>query len=131
MALLKRAIDELATAHLVENINDYLHDNLTASEQRILLIKWIEQAWEEVAANKDMVIRGFKKCRVFVAIDGSEHNEIHIKDLEDYDVESDDDPFVSSEDGSESDCSSDICSSSDDGTIVLSSESDDNSQALP
>ena len=51
-----------------------------------------------------MVIRGFKKCGVAVAIDGSEDNEIHIKDLEDYDVESDDDdPFVSSEseDGSE------------------------------
>jgi len=81
-----------------------------------------------------MVIRGFKKCGVSAATDGSEDNKIHIKDLEDYDVESnDDDPFVSSEseDGSERDCSSDIHSSSDDGTIVLSSESDDDSQVLP
>jgi len=123
----KRAIDELATAHLEEIINDYLHGNFTASERRIPLTKWIGQAWEQVAADKDMVIRGFKKCGVSVTIDGPEGNKIHIKDLKDYDVESDDDPFVSSEleDGSESDCSSYIHSSSDDGTIVLSSESDD------
>jgi len=100
----KRAIDELATAHLEKNINDYLHGNFTASERRILLTKWIGQVWEQVAANKDMVIRGFKKCAVSVTIDGSEDNEIHIKDLEDYDVKNDDDdPFVSSEskDGNE------------------------------
>ena len=130
----KWAIDELATAHLEENINDYLHGNFTASERRILLTKWIGQAWEQVSSNKDMVIRGFKKCGVSVAIDGSEDNELHIKDLKDYDIESDDDdPFVSSEseDGSESDCSSDIHSSSDDGTNVLSSESDNDSQVLP
>lgn len=51
-------IDELATAQLEENINDYLHGNFAASEQRILLTKWIGQAWEAVAANKDMVIIG-------------------------------------------------------------------------
>ena len=40
----KRAIDELATAHLEENIDKYLNGNFTASEQRILLTKWIGQA---------------------------------------------------------------------------------------
>jgi len=34
----KWAIDELATAHLEENINKYLHSNFTAIEQRILTI---------------------------------------------------------------------------------------------
>ena len=97
------------------------------------------------------MIRGFNKCGVSVAIDGSEDNEIHIKDLEDYDVDSDgDDPFVStesedgdsksdndpfvsseSEDGSETDCSIDNHSSGDGDTIVISSESgDDNSQTI-
>ena len=130
----KKAVDELATTHMEANVSDYLHGNFTASERRILLTKWIGEAWEKVAANKDMVIRGFKKCGVSVAINGSEDNEINIKDLEDYEVESDDDdPFVSSEseDGSESDRSSDTCSS-DDYTIVLSSESDDDdSQTFP
>jgi len=87
----KQAIDGLATVHLEENIDKYLHGNFTASEWRILPNKWIGQAWNEVAANKDMVIRGFKKCRVSVVIDGPEDNEIHIKDLEDYGIESDED----------------------------------------
>ena len=58
----------------------------------------VGQALKEVAA-KRYGDQGFKKCGVSVAIiDGSEDNEINIKDLEDYEVESDDDddPFVSS-----------------------------------
>jgi len=76
----KRAIDNFVAAHLEENINDYLQGNFTASEWRILLIKWIGKTWEEVAANKNMT-RGFKKCGVSVE---SEDNEIRIKDLQDY-----------------------------------------------
>ena len=46
-----------------------------------------------------MVIRGFRKCEISIAIDGSEDNEINIKDLENYKVESDDDdPFATSDD---------------------------------
>jgi len=95
------------------HVSDYLHANFIASQRRILFTKWIGQGWEEVSAKKDMVVRGFKKCGICgisVAIDGSEDNEIHIKDLEGYKVESDDDddPFVS-----KNDCSSDTCSSND------------------
>ena len=88
-----------------------------------------------MAANKDMVTRGFKKCGVSIAIDGSEENEIHMKDLKDYDFESDDNKSIcvssESNDSSESDCSSDIHNSIDDCTIALFSEFVDNSQALP
>ena len=46
-----------------------------------------------------MVIRGFQKCGISIAIDGSEDDEINIKDLENYKVESDDDdPFATSDD---------------------------------
>ena len=95
----KRAVDTIATSHVEAHVDDYLHGNFTASERRILLTKWIGQAWEEVSANKDMVIRGFWKCGISIAIDGSEDNEINIKDLENYEIESDDDdPFATSDD---------------------------------
>ena len=91
----KQAVNKLATTHMEAHVNDYLQGTFTESKRRILLTKWIGQAWEEVVAKKDMVIRGFKKCRVSVAIDGSEDGEINIKELENYEVESDDDdPFV-------------------------------------
>ena len=38
-----------------------------------------------------MVIRGFRKCGISVAIDSSEDDEINIKGLEGYQVESDED----------------------------------------
>ena len=44
----KWAVDTIATSHMEAHVNDYLHGNFTASERRILLTKWIGQAWEEV-----------------------------------------------------------------------------------
>ena len=84
-------------------INDYLHGNFTAGEWRILLTKWIGQAWEEVSTNKDVVVRGFKKCGISVAINGAEDDEINIEGLENFKVESDDDdPFATSDDSNSS-----------------------------
>jgi len=80
----KQAVDAIAMSHMEVHVNDYLHGKFTASKHRILLTKWIGQAWEEVSANKDMVITGFKKCGISVAIDGSEDYEINIKVLKDY-----------------------------------------------
>ena len=113
------------------HINDYLHGNFTASEQRILLTKWIGQAWEEVSANKDAVVRGFKKCGISVAIDGSEDDEINIKGFENYKVESDnDDPFATSDDSDSStdnDSLSSVLSSGDEiEEDVLSSSDEEN-----
>lgn len=52
------------------------------------------------------MIRGFKKCGISVATDSSEDDEINVKDLEGYQIESDDDdPFTTSKDCSHSDSS--------------------------
>ena len=54
-----------------------------------------------------MVIKGFKKYGISLAIDNSEDDEINVKCLEGYQIESDDDdPFATSEDCSDSDSSS-------------------------
>ena len=57
---------------------------LNASARRVLFTKWVGQAWEDVSAKKDMVVRSFKKCGISVAIDGSKDSEIHINGLKDY-----------------------------------------------
>lgn len=55
----------------------------------MLFTKWVGAAWEEVSSNKDMIIHSFRVCGIAVAIDGSADSEIHIKDLEDYSIGSD------------------------------------------
>lgn len=50
----KDAVDKLATGHMQDHLHDYLTDKLTAIQRRVLLTKWIGQAWEETSAKKDM-----------------------------------------------------------------------------
>ena len=55
-----------------------------------------------------MIIRSFKKCGIFVLIDGSEDDQIHIQSLDDYAIEeeedyTDEDPFSGSEKEPEND----------------------------
>ena len=82
----KAAIDTMANNHLQENLDDYVRGKISASERKILFTKWVGQAWEDISAKKDMIIRSFKKCGISVAIDGSEDTEINIGGLEDYEV---------------------------------------------
>lgn len=88
--------------HVHDNLEQYVNRNFTASERRVLLTRWIGDAWEEVSSNKEMIARAFKKCGISVAADGSEDADIHIEGLDDYTVaeeseedDSDTDPFAS------------------------------------
>ena len=72
----KNAVEQLATEHMKENLEAYVKGELNASARRVLFTKWVGQAWEEVSAKKDMVVRSFKKCGISVAIDGSQDSEI-------------------------------------------------------
>ena len=49
------------------------------------------QAWEEVSADEEMIVRSFKKCGIALAVDGSEDEEINIQGIDDYTVEDNDD----------------------------------------
>jgi len=103
----KTVVDRLATTHMQENLDAYVTGGLSASRRSVLITKWVGQAWEEVSANKDMIIRSFRKCGISVAIDGSEDSEINISGLDGYEVgesdsesteDEDDDPFADVED---------------------------------
>ena len=116
----KCLIDDLATSHMRENLDGYVHGNISAKQHRILLTTWIGEAWEKTCANRDMVVRGFRKCGISLAIDDSKDDVINIKGIENYQVDSgDDDPFESEGDSFEDDLSeSDTVSSTDDDVDV-------------
>ena len=53
----KTIVEQLATKHMQENLDAYVHGTIIASARRVLFTKWVGQAWEETCANKDMVVR--------------------------------------------------------------------------
>ena len=110
----KRLVDDLATSHMQENL---VHGNFSAKQRRILLTAWIGEAWEKTCANRDMIIRGFRKYGISVAVDGSEDNNYNIKGLENYQVDSDDDDPFLSEDDSFEDESDTATSAEEEGTL--------------
>ena len=56
-------IDRLVTKHLEESLDADVKDELTASQQQVLITKCVRQAWEEMCANCDMVIHSFWDSR--------------------------------------------------------------------
>ncbi len=90
-----------------DNLEQYLHGKFTAGERRVLITKWVGEAWEELSEDKDIAVRAFKKCGISTAADGSEDFEIHLEGLENYEIRMEDeeeggcDPFADlSDDGS-------------------------------
>ena len=71
---------------MTENLNLYVENKLSASQRRILITKWVGQAWSEVSLRKDMISRSFEKCGILVPIDGSKDELINIKGPQDYKV---------------------------------------------
>ena len=86
----KLAIERLATEHMQDNLDAYVKGQFNASARRVLFTKWVGEAWEDVSANSDMVIRSFKKTGIALAVDGSEDGVVNIKDLEGYRIEDSD-----------------------------------------
>jgi hypothetical protein len=68
----------------------------TASEQRILIGKWVASATEIVYANAN-IPRIFEKCGISLQIDGSEDALINIRDLENYSIDENNDARATGE----------------------------------
>ena len=115
----KAAVEKIAQKHMLDNLDLYVHGKFTASERRVLLSKWIGEAWEKVCTKPELITRGFRKCGISIAVDGSEDEVININGVDDYTVGSiessdDDDDDINSEPGEESDA--------DDSAVASSSE---------
>lgn len=80
----KQAVKCQHEAHMSENLQWYTEGKLTASDRRVLLIKWVGKAWQEVNQSKDTIIRSFKKCGISLDLSGSQHDDINIEGIPDY-----------------------------------------------
>jgi hypothetical protein len=59
---------------------------LKASDRRVLMTKWVGEAWDRCTTDPSTIIRAFKKCGISVPVDGSEDECININGLEGYQV---------------------------------------------
>ena len=74
---------------LFEDHFDQLVDGeINASQRRVLMTKWVGEAWSKVGKMKDSIIRSFKKCDLSMALYGSENDEVNFEGLPEYQVPS-------------------------------------------
>ena len=64
--------------HFQENLTVYVEGKISASERRVLLTKWVGNAWDEVCSNKE---------------DGSEDALVHIEGISEYVMPKEDKEF--------------------------------------
>lgn len=103
------SIGLLATT-VPKNSDYYVHGTIKVGEKRVLLTKWVGQVWEEISGNKDMICRSFRKCSIYLPINGSGDTDIHIEGLTDYTVgtEHEDETEDETEDDTEDQMKADI-----------------------
>ena len=84
---LKNRISQLADLHYDEHFEKWSKGSYTVGEHRILLTKWVGQAWRELHAQQGPLISNtFRKLGLSLAVDGSEDAEISVKDIPDLEV---------------------------------------------
>ena len=71
-----------------KNLDQYVNGKMNASQRRVLMTKWVGEAWSKVGKMKDSIIRSFKKCGLSAALDGSENDEVNIEGLPEYQMPS-------------------------------------------
>ena len=60
--LFKDEVRSFFEDHLDKNLDQYVDDKINASQQRVLMTKWVGEAWYKVEKMKDSIICFFKKC---------------------------------------------------------------------
>ena len=80
----KDEVRRLFENHLDSNFERYVEGKISASERRVLMTKWVGEAWSKVGKMKDSIIRSFKKCGLSVALDGSEDDQVNIEGIPNY-----------------------------------------------
>ena len=64
----KERIEALSHEHYHQNINGWTDQKFTAGERRILMTKWVAQAWKDISKDLiETIIRSFGKCGNSVA----------------------------------------------------------------
>ena len=67
--------------HPGKHLELYVEGKLLSSQRRILMTKWVGQAWKKISERKESIVRSFKKCGLSVALDGSENTQMSINGI--------------------------------------------------
>jgi hypothetical protein len=59
---------------------------INISQLRILISKWVGQAWAEVSADREFMIDTFRKTGLSLPIDGSKDHEMKFLDVENLEI---------------------------------------------
>ena len=84
----KDEVHSLFEDHLDKNLDQYVDGKINANQRRVLMTKWVGEAWSKVGKMKDSKVLSFKKCGLSVALDGNENNEVNIEGLPEYQMPS-------------------------------------------
>ena len=79
---LKDRIRELAEQHYDDHAEQWDRGKYTVGERRIMLTKWVGQAWRDLhITHAESIRQTFRQIGLSLAIDGSEGDQIKIRDL--------------------------------------------------
>jgi hypothetical protein len=79
---LKARIEELADQYIDEHEVEWVEGKYSVGQRRVLLTKWVGQAWDDMhTEDGDMIRQAFRQVGLGLPIDGSQDHEIKIKDF--------------------------------------------------
>src|ERR1700709_954695 len=79
---LKARIEKLADQYIDENEREWVEGKYSVSQRRVLLTKWVGQAWEDMhVEDSDMIRKAFVQGGRGLPVDGNRDHEIKIKDF--------------------------------------------------
>lgn len=85
---LKKKIEKITDKHVHANRKQWLEGTFTASERRIIMTKWVGEAWSDTCKDQtDAVVKCFKSCGISNKIDGTEDHLIHFQGIDSYTFE--------------------------------------------
>ena len=80
----KDEVHSLFEDHVDKNFDQHVDGKMNGSQRRVVMTKWVDEAWSKVGKMKDSIIRSSKKCSLSVALDGSENDEVNNEGLPEY-----------------------------------------------
>ena len=105
-------IRRLFEQHIDENLVYYTEGKITASQRRVLIIKWVGTTWSEMSKKEDMICRSFKMCSITLVLDVRENADLNIEVLKNYEMPSPEEAYefyLQSESSSCEEEQEDIC----------------------
>ena len=78
-------VDDLLNEHLTADLDAYLNGTIPAKRRRVVMTKWVGQAWQEVSGSLQEQIKAVSQSiGISIPADGSEDNLVKLRGLPEY-----------------------------------------------